>query len=265
MAVDDEASADGAVSGAPRAHVAAEVSVHERGAVRLALHVRAPCRAHASRKRAREGAVSGAREAGRGRGEVYKLVRDLEISLPEIGQQRQRQGVSRLVEQSPGPQHKKDKEAEKDKDKDKEKKERRPERRGDQGGGGDERQKKQRRTERRGEAGSDEADEAEDEEACTWVQCERCAKWRRIELPSGLDEAAALEVLSRTLDLREHTFASTRTDAAASPRRPLDLRAHGPMRRHASAHHGALQVLTTAPPPPPPSPLFTGALRALGL
>jgi hypothetical protein len=191
---------------------------------------------------------------------VYKLVRDLEISLPEIGQQRQRQGVSRLVEQSPGPQHKKDKEAEKEKEKEKDKKERRPERRGDQGGGSDERQKKQRRTERRGEAGSDEADEAEDEEACTWVQCERCAKWRRIELPSGLDEAAALEVLSRT----------------------LDLRAHGPMRRHASAHHGALwicestrtyasahhgalQVLTTAPSPPPPSPLFTGALRALGL
>jgi len=249
MAVDDEASADGAVSGAPRAHVAAEVSVHERGAVRLALHVRAPCRAHASRKRAREGAVSGAREAGRGRGEVYKLVRDLEISLPEIGQQRQRQGVSRLVEQSPGPQHKKDKEAEKEKDKDKEKKERRPERRGDQGGGGDERQKKQRRTERRGEAGSDEADEAEDEEACTWVQCERCAKWRRIELPSGLDEAAALEV------------PTTAPSGNASTR----LRAHGPMRRHASAHHGALQVLTTAPPPPPPSPLFTGALRALGL
>jgi hypothetical protein len=232
MAVDDEASADGAVSGAPRAHVAAEVSVRERGAVRLALHVRAPCRAHASRKRAREGAVSGAREAGRGRGEVYKLVRDLEISLPEIGQQRQRQGVSRLVEQSPGPQHKKDKEAEKekDKDKDKEKKERRPERRGDQGGGSDERQKKQRRTERRGEAGSDEADEADEEEACTWVQCERCAKWRRIELPSGLDEAAALEVLSRTLDLREHTFASTRTDAAACK---------CPPRRPPSAHHGA--------------------------
>ena len=91
MTVDDEASAvpsaEGAVAGAARAHVAAEVTVHERGAIRLALHVRA----HGSRKRARE--------AGRGRGEVYKLVRDLEIELPEIGQQRQRQGVNRLVEQ----------------------------------------------------------------------------------------------------------------------------------------------------------------------
>ena len=239
MAVDDEASADGAVSGAPRAHVAAEVSVHERGAVRLALHVRAPCRAHASRKRAREGAVSGAREAGRGRGEVYKLVRDLEISLPEIGQQRQRQGVSRLVEQSPGPQHKKDKEAEKEKEKEKEKKERRPERRGDQGGGSDERQKKQRRTERRGEAGSDEADEA-DEEACTWVQCERCAKWRRIELPSGLDEAAALEVPTTA----PSGSASTRTDAAACK---------CPPRRPPSAHHGA--------PSAPSSPSFPSLHR----
>ena len=91
MTVDDEASAvpsaEGAVAGAARAHVAAEVTVLERGAIRLALHVRA----HGSRKRARE--------AGRGRGEVYKLVRDLEIELPEIGQQRQRQGVNRLVEQ----------------------------------------------------------------------------------------------------------------------------------------------------------------------
>jgi hypothetical protein len=133
--------------------------------------------------------------------------------------------VSRLVEQSPGPQHKKDKEAEKEKDKDKDKKERRPERRGDQGGGSDERQKKQRRTERRGEAGSDEADEA-DEEACTWVQCERCAKWRRIELPSGLDEAAALEVPTTA----PSGNASTRTDAAACK---------CPPRRPPCAHHGA--------------------------
>lgn len=120
----------------------------------------------------------------------------------------------------------KEKAKEKDKDKDKEKKERRPERRGDQGGGGDERQKKQRRTERRGEAGSDEADEAEEEEACTWVQCERCAKWRRIELPSGLDEAAALEVPSTA----PSGSASTRTDAAACK---------CPPRRPPSAHHGA--------------------------